>query len=58
MIVRLLKWFWDIDIVGKIYTSIILFIIVVTIITVVTRNQKIKEMQSNVTTNEVVKNIN
>ncbi len=58
MITKFLKWFWHIDIMGKIYTTILLFIIIVTIITVVTRNQKAREIQNNNVTNEIVKNIN
>lgn len=58
MITKFLKWFWNIDIMGKIYTTILLFIIIVTIITVVTRNQKARKIQNNNASNEIVKNIN
>lgn len=45
MITRFLKWFLNTDIVGKLYVIIALFIIVISIITVVVRTQKAREIQ-------------
>lgn len=47
MIKKILKGFWNIDIVGKMYIIIAVFIIIVTIATVVVRTQKGKEIQEN-----------
>lgn len=47
MIKKMLKGFLNIDIVGKMYIIIAVFIIIVTIATVVVRTQKGKEIQEN-----------
>ena len=47
MIKKILKGFLNIDIVGKMYIIIAVFIIIVTIATVVVRTQKGKEIQEN-----------
>lgn len=43
----LLRKFWEIDIIGKIYILIILFIIIVATITNITRWNKAKELEKN-----------
>ena len=47
------KKFWNTDIIGKIYILIILFIVVVTIITMINRNERVRERE---TINNIVQN--
>ena len=55
----MINWFLKLDIMGKIYVLIALFIIVVSIITIVTRERKTNELVENnvVYQNEIHNNI-